>query len=62
MSGLIRFIWKRTICWKNIRDILRNGKLMLEFVEKIKTDDNFAKQYKLGPIYGKQWRRWPAKR
>jgi thymidylate synthase len=32
-----------------------------EFVEKIKVDENFAKEYgDLGPIYGYQWRNWPT--
>jgi thymidylate synthase len=32
-----------------------------QFVEKVKTDEAFAKEYgELGPIYGYQWRSWPT--
>ncbi|MBU1119508.1 thymidylate synthase [Patescibacteria group bacterium] len=32
-----------------------------EFVEKIKDNDSFAEKWgELGPVYGKQWIRWPS--
>ena len=34
---------------------------MTDFINKIKNDEKFAKHWgELGPIYGKQWRRWDA--
>ena len=57
--------YKRKVLDKFMKDTTISGHAITnqqDFINKIKTDERYAKEYgELGPIYGKQWRSWGAK-
>jgi thymidylate synthase len=56
--------WAFQRCLKAAKLVMKPGseewnQAMSDFIQRIKTDEDFAAEWgQLGPIYGKQWRRW----
>ena len=51
--------------YKEYKKAMADGKApelpMDQFIQKLKDDEQFSKKWgELGPVYGRQWRKWPA--